>query len=272
MNERLIKLTRPLVAIDLETTGLDAANDRIVEVSCIKMLPVGTREVRTRRLNPGIPISAEATAVHGIRDADVANEPTFPQVARSLLGFLAGCDLTGFNIEHFDLPMLVREFQRAGIAFPAEPVRVIDSWRIYLSREPRDLSAAYRFYCGKDLERAHSAEADAVAAADILEAQVARYADLPLTAAELHEVCHPHHPDWLDPDGRIVWRGGQAVLGFGKHRDRSLQALASEMPDYLRWMANANFSPQVVAIVTAALRGTFPQVPSELATAAVVAP
>jgi len=258
MTERAIHLERPLVALDLETTGLDAVNDRIVEVCCVKLLPGGGREVRTRRLNPQMPISAEATAVHGISDADVAAEPTFASVARSLADFLADCDLTGFNIEHFDLPILVREFKRAGVTFPAGPVRVLDSWRIFLSKEPRDLTAAYRFYCGKTLERAHSAEADALAAAEILAAQVARYAELPLSVDDLHEVCHPPRPDWLDPEGRIVWRSGKAVLGFGKHRDRPLQVLAAESPDYLRWMASSDFSPEVVAIVKAALRGEFP--------------
>ncbi len=258
MSDRNLKLERPLVSLDLETTGLDAANDRIVEVSCVKLMPGGRREVRTRRVNPGIPISPEATAVHGIRDQDVAGEPTFGQLARGLFAFLGGCDLTGFNLEHFDLPLLQREFQRAGIGFPAEPTRGIDAWRIFLSKEPRDLRSAYRFYCGKDLVQAHAAEADALAAAEIVLAQVARYSDLPLTVAELHDFCHPQHPDWIDPDGRIVWKGDKPVLAFGKHRDRSLQVLATEMPDYLRWMATSNFSPEVVSIVNAALRGEFP--------------
>lgn len=258
MAERLIMLERPLVALDLETTGLDSANDRIVEVSCVKIGLDGRREVRTRRVNPGIPIAPEATAVHGISDADVANESTFAQIARGLLAFLSGCDVTGFNVEHFDLPMLQREFQRVGITFPDAPMRVIDSWRIYLSKEPRDLRSAYRFYCGRELERAHSAEADALAAADILAAQVQRYPDLPADIADLHEYCHPHSPDWVDPDGRLVWKGDKVVLGFGKHRDRSLEVLAAEAPDYLRWMANANFSAEVVAVITAALKGEFP--------------
>ena len=258
MGERTISLERPLVALDLETTGLDAVNDRIVEVSCIKLLPDGTRERRTRRVNPGVPISPEATAIHGIRDEDVAREPTFAELARGLLGFLAGADLTGFNIEHFDLPILIREFQRAGIVYPAEPVRVVDSWRIYLAKEPRDLKAAYRYYCGRELTQAHNAEADAEAAADVLLAQLARYPDLPLSVGDLHAYCHPQHPDWLDPDGRIVWKSGKPVLSFGKYRDRPLQALASEAPDYLRWMTSANFSTEVVTIVQAALRGEFP--------------
>jgi DNA polymerase III subunit epsilon len=262
MSERRLQLERPLVALDLETTGLDAVNDRVIEISCVKINPNGTREVRTRRLNPGMPISPAATAVHGITNEEVAGEPTFEQVAKTFLAFLEGCDLTGFNIEHFDLPMLTREFTRAGITFPTSPVRVLDSWRIYLAKEPRDLSSAYRFFCGKELVRAHSAEADALAAADILMAQVERYADLPTNPDGLHDFCHPMHPDWIDPDGRIVWKAGQPVLGFGKHRDRSLRSLANDNPDYLRWMAGANFSAEVVSIAQAALRGEFPTPPN----------
>ncbi len=262
MGERIFRLERPLVSLDLETTGLDLSNDRIVEISCVKLHPDGRREAKTRRVNPGMPISSSAVAVHGISDADVANEPRFEQLAKSLLAFINGCDLTGFNVEHFDLPLLQREFQRAGITYPAEPVRVIDSWRIFLSKEPRDLGAAYRFYCGKTLERAHSAEADALAAADILMAQLQRYDDLPLSVGELHDYCHPTHPDWIDPDGRIVWLGDEAVLGFGKHKHRPLRVMADQEPDYLRWMAQANFSSVVGDIVRAALRGEFPCKPA----------
>jgi DNA polymerase III subunit epsilon len=258
MSPRTLTLERPLVAIDLETTGLDAAKDRIIEICCVKLFADGSREVRTRRLNPAMPISAEATAVHGIRNEDVAAEPLFEAVAKSLAAYLAGCDLTGFNIEHFDLPLLVREFKRAGMTYPEGPVRVIDSRRIFLTKEPRDLAGAVRFYCGKQLERAHSAEADAIAAAEVLLAQVARYDDLPLSPNELHEFCHPQHPDWLDPDGRLLWQGDKAVLGFGKHKGRSLEAMAAESPDYLRWMAAADFSAEVAGVVKAALRGEFP--------------
>ncbi|MBI3178927.1 MAG: 3'-5' exonuclease, partial [Deltaproteobacteria bacterium] len=258
MAERSLKLTRPLVVFDLETTGLDVERDRIVEISCVKLMPAGDRQVRTRRLNPGLPIAASATEVHGISDADVKDEPTFAKVARSLYEFLSGADLAGFNIEHFDLPLLVAEFARVGLVFPSAPASVIDAWRIFLMKEPRDLSAAFRFYCGKDLDHAHAAEADAMAAADVLAAQIRRYGDLPETPPELHEACHPIHPDWLDPEGKIVWRDNDAVFAFGRYRDRPLRTLAAESPDYLRWVSGANFSPEVRRIAEAALRGEFP--------------
>jgi DNA polymerase-3 subunit epsilon len=246
------------VVFDLETTGLDVNSDRIVEISCVKMAIDGSRDVRTRRLNPTIPISPAATRIHGISDDDVANEPTFAQLARGLFEFLDGCDLSGFNVEQFDLPLLVREFKRAGMAFPRAPVFVIDSWKIFLRKEPRDLAAAYRFYCGRELVNAHSAEADTVAAAEVLLAQVARYDDAPNDIEGLHAFSHPVHPDWIDPDGKIVWQGDEAALGFGKHRGRSLRSMAQAEPDYLRWMATAQFSDGVVEIVRAALLGEFP--------------
>jgi DNA polymerase-3 subunit epsilon len=258
MSDRKLVLTRPLVVFDLETTGLDPRRDRIVEISCVKLFPDGKRDVRTRRLNPEMPISPQATAVHGITDDDVKNEKTFAQVAKSLFEFLSDCDLSGFNVERFDLPLLVREFASVSIKFPPTPASVIDVWRIYMTKEPRDLSAAYRYYCHQDLANAHAAEADAVATADILSAQVARYDDLPDTVASLHEFCHPVHPDWLDPDGKVVWRDGEAVLAFGKHRDKSLRRMAGEEPEYLKWIAGSDFSDEVKRLAQAALRGEFP--------------
>jgi DNA polymerase-3 subunit epsilon len=253
-----LKLTRPLVSFDVETTGLDVNTDRIIEIACVKLHRDGRRECLTRRVNPERPIGAQATAVHGISDADVADAPTFAMLADTLLAFLRGCDLTGFNIEQFDLPLLTREFGRAGIAFPTEPLHIIDSWRIFLRNEPRDLRAAFRFYCGGELINAHSAEADAVAAADILLAQVQRYADVPTDVLELHAYCHPSRPDWVDPDGKIVWRDEEACLSFGKHKNKSLKLLAGEEPDYLKWIATANFSDHVIKLVRAALDGQFP--------------
>ena len=259
MAEQALILERPLVAFDVETTGLDVNNDRIVEISCVKLRSDGSRETYTRRVNPQRPICAAATAVHGISDADVATEPTFAALAPSLYGFLRGADLTGFNIEQFDLPLLAREFARVDLRFPEEPVRIIDSWRIFLRNEPRDLSAAYRFYCGRELEAAHSAEADARAAAEVLLAQVQRYADLPKNVGELDQYCHPTHPDWIDPDGKIMWCDDKAVLTFGKHKNRPLEYLACEDPAYLQWIATANFSEHVIKIVKAALKGEFPR-------------
>jgi DNA polymerase-3 subunit epsilon len=259
-----IELQRPLVSFDLETTGLDVREDRIVEISCVKIHPDGKREVRTRRLNPGIPISEQASQIHGISDADVADEPNFKSVAKSLLDFLEGCDLTGFNMERFDLPMLKEEFKRCDMIYPTDDIRVIDSRRIFMNKEQRTLAAAYQFYCNQELQDAHSAEADAVAAADVLLAQVTHYDDLPRDIDGLHEYCHPREPNWVDPEGKIIWQNGEAVIQFGKFRNKPLKLLVEQEADYLRWITKANFSPEVIDIVEAALGGDYPQAPEAL--------
>ncbi len=254
MTKRL-ELTRPLVSFDLETTGLEPKNDRIVEICCVKLMLDGERITKTRRLNPTIPIGEAAAAVHGISDADVADAPTFVQVAKSLFSFMRGCDLTGFNLTHFDLPMLRAEFKRADLVFPEpdDKVRVMDSHRIYVAKEPRNLSAAYAYYCQRELLNAHSAEADALAAIDILLAQVARYEDLPTDVAGLDEFCHPGRADWIDDDGRLYKKEGKVAIGFGKYRHRLLAEVVSENREYVEWIARADFGPDVVRVVREAL-------------------
>lgn len=259
-----LQLTRPLVAFDTETTGLDVARDRIIEISCVKVHADITRSVWTQRIDPGCPISAAATAVHGITAADLQGAPRFEDVAASIVAFMAECDLTGFNIEKFDLPLLAAEFRRLGQSFPQSGVRVVDSGKIFWRNEPRDLKGALQFYCGRRLEKAHSAEADAQAAADVLLAQVQHYAELPADVPGLDSWCHPNNPDWLDPDGKVIWYQGEAVITFGKHRHRSLRELATQEPGYLQWICGKDFGDQVRGLCEAALAGSFPQrAPSE---------
>ncbi|MEE2828381.1 MAG: 3'-5' exonuclease [Myxococcota bacterium] len=253
-----LELTRPIVCFDLETTGVNTRQDRVVEICIIKLDVDGSREVRTRRLNPTIPIPEGATAVHGITDADVADEPTFRQVARSLFAVFSGCDLMGYNIKNFDLPLLQAEFKRVNIPFPEEDVRVIDPLVIFHQRERRDLAAAYAFYCDETLDNAHSAEADAQATADILLAQLERYSDLPSTVDELHEVCHPRDPDWIDPDGKLKWEGDVPVLNFGGHRGVPLADLVRDESSYLEWVLGTDFPEPCRAIIRDALRGVLP--------------
>ncbi len=260
--QRLLTLTRPIVSFDLETTGLDVKKDRIVEISCVKIMPDGTKDIRTYRVNPGIPISPEASRVHGITNEDVKDEPHFKKLASSLADFLVGCDLTGFNLERFDLPMLKNELSRCGIDFPPGLVHVIDAQKIFFKKEPRTLSAAYQFYCNKELNNAHSAQADAEATAEILMAQVARYEDLPTNIEELDDYCHPTHPDWLDGEGKIVWKQGQATINFGRHTGVSLAHLARNEPNYLQWILKKNFSSEVMNLCEAALGGNFLNHPS----------
>lgn len=255
VSKNRLQLERPLVAFDLETTGLDPRNDRIVEICCVKLEPGGQRTTRTRRLNPTIPISAEASAVHGIYQRDIAHQPTFTHIAKSLQQFLRGCDLTGFNLTHFDYPMLRAEFQRADMEFPdaADEVRVVDSRRIYVAQEPRNLASALQLYCGRQLENAHSAEADALAAVDILLAQVDRYEDIPCDITGLDEFCHPGRADWIDSEGRLVRQNGEVALGFGKFRGRLLKEVIREDREYVEWIARADFAQEVRDTVSQAL-------------------
>ncbi len=180
-----LNLKKPIIFFDLETTGIDIMHDRIVEISMIKVLPSGEEIEKTRRVNPGIPIPAEATAVHHITDADVANEPMFRQIARSLANEMTGCDIAGFNSNRFDIPMLDQEFQRAGVKFDFSKARFVDVQTIFHKKEQRTLVAAYRFYCGKELDGAHSANADTRATLEVLKSQLDHYDDLPNDIEEL---------------------------------------------------------------------------------------
>jgi DNA polymerase-3 subunit epsilon len=253
-----LNLSRPLAFVDLETTGTSPAGDRIVEIAILKVHPDGREEFARRRVNPGVPIPAEATAVHGITDADVASEPAFASYARSLSRFLADCDIAGFGVARFDLPMLEAEFRRAGIEFSRKGRAVIDAMAIFHAKEPRNLEAAVQFYCGRPFPGGHSSEIDVRASYDVLCAQLARYDDLPRDVQALHDFCNPGSSDWIDPEGRIAWVDGTATIMFGKHKGRSLQDLRASEPDYLQWILSQDFSPEVRQIIGDALEGRFP--------------
>jgi DNA polymerase-3 subunit epsilon len=183
----LLRLVRPLVFLDLETTGTDPAWDRIVEIAVLRLAPDGGRDCRTRRVDPRRPIPPGATAIHGIRDEDVRGEPTFRQISKSFLRYLDGTDFAGFNVRGFDLPLLDREFADCGLDLLLSERRVIDAMAVFHRKEPRNLAAAVRFYLGRELDRAHSAVVDAAAAAEVLEAQLERYPELPRTVDELYD-------------------------------------------------------------------------------------
>ena len=260
-----LNLRRPLAFIDLETTGTSPASDRVVEIAILKFQPDDTEDFRRNRVNPGVPIPAEATAIHGITDADVADEPRFASYARSLNDFLADCDIAGFNVAGFDLRMLEAEFRRAGVDFSREGRAVIDVMTIFHQKEPRNLAGAVRFYCGRDFSEAHSSEDDVRATVDVLRAQLNRYADLPRDVEALHELLNPVDPSWIDPDGKFRWANGAAVIAFGQHKGRTLQDLAAEESDYLDWMLGQDFSPEVMRIVREALSSRFPEQPDQSA-------
>ncbi|MFC1909678.1 exonuclease domain-containing protein [Chloroflexota bacterium] len=257
-------LDRPLVFIDVETTGLRPNFDRIVELSILKVAPDGNIEYKNHRVNPGIPIPTEATSIHGISDEDVANEPKFAQYAKSLRDFLEGCDLAGFNMIKFDLPFLEAEFSRAGVDFSRQDRNLIDSQTIYHMMEPRDLQAAYLKYCGKEMKTKHTAEGDATAAAEILEKQLEMYPELPRDASGLCAMCYKVPDNYVDPDGKFVWKDGEIICNFGKkHNGWKLKDMAAKAPDYLHWIATSDFSPEVKELSRKAIDGEFPCLPNK---------
>lgn len=259
-----LRLDRPLAFIDVETTGLNPYLDKIVELSILKVRPDGREEYHSRRINPGIPIPLEATAIHGINDEDVANEPKFRQYAKGIRDFLEGCDIAGFNVIKFDLPFLETELARAGVEFSRQGRYLVDSQVIYHQRDPRNLEAAYQKYCSKEMENAHKAEEDAKASAEVLDGQLAMYQDLPRDVAGLCALCYKVEENFIDAEGKFIWVEGEAVCNFGKkHRGHRLRDILLEDPDYLDWIAGADFSVEVKELVTNALRGEFHE-PSEM--------
>ena len=236
-----LKLTRPLVFFDLETTGTNITHDRIVEISIVKLMPDGTVVERSRRLNPEMPIPAEATAVHHITDDDVAGEPTFRQVAASLSKLLQGCDIAGFNSNRFDIPLLDQEFHRAGVDFDLNGVRFVDVQNIYHKKEPRTLVAAYRYYCGKELEEAHSALADTRATMEVLMAQLDVYDDLPVELDGLSEFANPNRN--VDLLGRLIYDDNKReVINFGKYKGRLAEEVLASDPGYYNWIMQGDFA------------------------------
>jgi DNA polymerase-3 subunit epsilon len=258
-----LELTRPIVFFDLETTGTIIKRDRIVQITVIKLSPGGEREVRTRLVNPGMAIPAESTAIHGVTDEMVANEPHFRQLARAFLTFLEGCDLGGYNLIRFDIPVLIEEFKRAGHTFSVEGRKIIDAQRIFFANEPRTLEAALKFYCGEEHEGAHDSEADVVATIKVLEGQLARYTDLPRSVDELDAMYNAKDPSWVDAQGKLKWRDGQVVIGFGQRMGTPLRSLVYDDKSYLQWILRADFEDDVKRIISNAIDGTFPERPKQ---------
>jgi len=247
-------LDRPLVFLDLETTGLSTSHDRIIELAIIKVTPRGDVLERVRRFNPSMPIPAEASAVHGITDEDVKGEATFAQRARSLADLLDGCDLAGFNVRRFDIPMLVAEFRRADVAFDPRERRIVDIQAIFHREERRDLSAAARFYLGREHPEAHSALGDIRTSAAVLSAQLERYAHLPRDLAGLHGYCDECMPMETELERWFQEGAGGRVFRRGKHRGKSLADVAKNEPDYLSWMLGTeDMDAEVLRVVREAL-------------------
>lgn len=223
--------------------------DRIVELSYIKIYPDGTEEKRSRRINPGIPIPPESTAIHHITDEMVADEPKFPQVARSLLAIFDGCDIAGYNSNKFDVPLLVEEFNRAGLVFELSGRNFIDVQNIFHKMEQRTLVAAYKFYCGKDLENAHSASSDTEATYEVLKSQLDRYGELKNDVGYLAEFSKSGNN--LDFAGRVVLDDkNQPRFNFGKHKGKLVSEVFRKEPSFYSWMMQGDFPKNTKDIVT----------------------
>ena len=235
-----LNLRNPLVFFDLETTGIDIAKDRIVEISMVKVMPNGEEIVKTRRINPGMPIPPESTAIHGITDEDVKDCPKFKEIAKSLAAQIEGCDLAGFNSNRFDIPMLAEEFLRAGVDVDLNRRKFIDVQTILHKMEQRNLTAAYKFYCNKDLANAHSAEADTMATYEVLKAQLDRYPELENDVNFLSK--YSSFTNNVDFAGRMVYNEkGQEVINFGKYKGRLVEEVLKSDPSYYAWIMNGDF-------------------------------
>ena len=235
-----LNLRNPLVFFDLETTGIDIAKDRIVEISMVKVMPNGEEIVKTRRINPGMPIPPESTAIHGITDEDVKDCPKFKEIAKSLAAQIEGCDLAGFNSNRFDIPMLAEEFLRAGVDVDLNRRKFIDVQTIFHKMEQRNLTAAYKFYCNKDLANAHSAEADTMATYEVLKAQLDRYPELETDVNFLSK--YSSFTNNVDFAGRMVYNEkGQEVINFGKYKGRLVEEVLKSDPSYYAWIMNGDF-------------------------------
>ncbi|MDR2627503.1 MAG: 3'-5' exonuclease [Dysgonamonadaceae bacterium] len=244
-----LNLKNPLVFFDLETTGTNITTDRIVEISYLKVFPNGKEESKTRRINPGIPIPTEATAIHGISDEDVKDCPTFKEIAKSLAAQIEGCDLAGYNSNRFDIPLLAEEFLRADVDIDFSKRKFIDVQTIFHKKEQRTLSAAFKFYCNKDLENAHSAEADVKATYEILKAQLDRYDDLKNDMMFLSD--YSAFTNNVDFAGRIVYNEKkEEVINFGKYKGRLVSDVLKSDPGYYGWIMQGDFALHTKKILT----------------------
>ncbi|MCB0474318.1 MAG: ribonuclease H-like domain-containing protein [Flavobacteriaceae bacterium] len=244
-----LKLNKPIVFFDLETTGINIANDRIVEISILKVYPNGNKESKTWLVNPEIEIPKEASDIHGITNERVVTEPTFKELAKEISNLIEGCDLAGFNSSRFDIPLLAEEMLRAGIDFDMKNRVSVDVQVIYHKKEQRTLSAAYEYYCGKSLENAHSAEADTNATYEILKAQLDKYDDLENDMRYLHE--YSSHKRRADFAGFIMYDDDDdEVFTFGKHKGKKVVDILENDQGYYSWIQNADFPLYTKKVLT----------------------
>lgn len=235
----MLQLKKPLAFIDLETTGVNPGSDRIVEIAIVKVLTDGTKSIKCKRINPGMPIPKSSSDIHGITDEMVKDEPTFKQVAQELKQMLDGCDFAGYNSNRFDIPLLMEEFLRSDVDFDMKNRKLLDVQNIFHKMEPRTLTAAYKFYCSKTLDGAHSAEVDATATYEILEAQIKHYSDLGNSVDSILKVIGEDQV--VDFARRFVMENGTEVFNFGKFKGRPVSEVLKAEPQYYDWMMKGDF-------------------------------
>jgi DNA polymerase-3 subunit epsilon len=234
-----LQLNRPLAILDIESTGVNPGTDRIVEIAIVKVMPDGSRQVKRKLINPEMPIPKQASDVHGITNEMVKDAPTFKKAANEVKQFLEGCDIAGYNSNKFDIPLLAEEFLRTGLDFKFDTRRLVDVQKIFHQLEPRTLSAAYKFYCGKELEGAHSAEVDATATFEVLDAQVQRYPQLGTSIDSIMKVIG--EDEIVDFARRMVVQEGRIVFNFGKHKGKAVEDVLRVERSYYDWMMQGDF-------------------------------
>ncbi|MEN9686351.1 MAG: hypothetical protein RLZZ28_2137 [Bacteroidota bacterium] len=249
-----LQLTRPIAFVDLETTGVNISTDRIVEIAIIKILTDGTRQVKRKLINPLVPIPASSTEIHGISDEMVKDAPSFKQAANEIKQFMENCDLGGYNSNRFDIPMLIEEFMRIGMDFSIEGRKLVDVQKVFHMMEQRTLGAAYKFYCQKNLDGAHSAEVDATATWEILEAQVIRYPQIGNTVESI--VKFTGEDDIVDFARRFIKEKGVEIFNFGKHKGKPVTQVLKEEPQYYDWMMKGDFAMNTKQKLTEILNRT----------------
>ncbi|MFQ3269304.1 MAG: DNA polymerase-3 subunit epsilon [Flavobacteriales bacterium] len=246
-----LQLSRPLAFFDLETTGIQVGKDKIVEICILKVQNDGTEECKTWKVNPGMPIPKQSSDIHGITDEMVKDCPTFPELAVEIYSFIKDSDLSGYNSNRFDLPLIAEEFLRADIDFDMKNRRSIDVQSVFFKMEPRTLTAAYKFYCNKDLLGAHGAEADTRATYEILKAQVERYEELDNDSQSMADFTQPHQPN-ADLAGMIKFdTDGEEIFNFGKHKGKKVLVVMAKEPGYYGWIQNADFPRYTKKVLTA---------------------
>lgn len=247
-----LNLRKPIIFFDLETTGTNIMHDRIVELSYVKIYPNGDEEEKTHRLNPEMPIPPQSTAIHHITDEDVKNEPTFKQIAKDLLRIFEGCDIAGFNSNKFDVPLLMEEFLRAGLNFDISRRRFIDVQTIFHKMEQRTLVAAYKFYCGKDLDNAHSALADTRATYEVLKAQLDRYPETAEFGNDVDKLANFSSQNRnIDLAGRIIKdENGIPIFNFGKYKGHKVEEVLNSDAGYYGWMLQGDFTQNTKDVLT----------------------